>query len=439
MNLETAPPLAPLKIIERERNFVQPPNMDFFPGFKWAVTTAFRDPLGACRFEQGDALYNTRSAYAGEWRDALAVLEYGIDITSPPRAQSAALKHEDSGVFERNWGTKVEFDLVNYKDGKRKQPITTTQGRLYTFLRTGNFSLFDQNTDAPQCPKLVLEVNRAKAKKETKEAILETIQGIFLKRMTECIAKPNLFILAFDETNPVSRAKMVTIRDCLRPFNFSSLILTPEEAGLSDWQDFTATLSFIGFCMDSGASEKIRDALKAALYKPAKMLDLPASPNIEGQEAKPKPDAFKLRRHGLFIPAKEHKTNGDIFCLSFAHGHFYRYRVSRSKEAKAPQELIDYLELIKTDCVPNDYFNNPPFCSDLDSKLSIALDSEELAPITRLARASFTNEKYKMAHENLEVYLLENDPLTIATEIPVWLEPAEYDFYETLCSNKGEV
>jgi hypothetical protein len=46
--------------------------MEFFPGFKWAVSSAFSEPLGACRFEQGDLLYDTPDAYKGEWREALA-------------------------------------------------------------------------------------------------------------------------------------------------------------------------------------------------------------------------------------------------------------------------------------------------------------------------------------------------------------------------------
>jgi hypothetical protein len=39
--------------------------MDFFPKFKWAVPHAFGDALAACRFEQGDILYDTLMAYEG--------------------------------------------------------------------------------------------------------------------------------------------------------------------------------------------------------------------------------------------------------------------------------------------------------------------------------------------------------------------------------------
>ena len=40
---------------------------NFLDGFLWAVPTAFSDPLAACRFEQGDILYDTKKAYEGTW------------------------------------------------------------------------------------------------------------------------------------------------------------------------------------------------------------------------------------------------------------------------------------------------------------------------------------------------------------------------------------
>jgi hypothetical protein len=267
--------------------------MDFFPGFKWAVSSAFSDPLGACRFEQGDALYNSPDAYKGTWSDALARLEHGRDIKSPPRAQILVLnREEDDNVFERNWESPVEFDLVHYREERRKEPLKTTQGRLYTFLRTGDFSIFDSRTPPPPVPLLV--------KKTNDEKYLEAVQPVFVERTPKRIKSSNFFILAIDHTNPVSKAKYYALKHRLeKEFLPVEITISPKEASLKNWESFVPTLNFVAFCIDSNDPEKIKGALKQVLYKPVKK----KQPETPGEEPKKKREAFVLRRHGLFIPS----------------------------------------------------------------------------------------------------------------------------------------
>jgi len=347
----------------------------------------------------------------------LAHLSYSVTVTMPKSSSGKnTLKEEESAIFERNWQTTVGLELMNHKTGE-KRVVQTTQGRLYSFLRTGNFDILEKSSPTPVLPILVVAANKK----------LEEIQQAIVPLVSVGMEKPNLFIMAFDMTNPGSRAKPDAIRACLKQDEFpvTEKVISPKELGVADWETYAPTINFLVFCVDTGACEKLRDSLKRALYKPVK-------------NKKTKRENFKLRKHGLFVPARQ-VHYGELVTKSFAHGegHFYRYRLDTRKLRKAPAELQRFCESILTDCAPDAYFKQQPTCSGLHLDIGIEVKRERLHQITDLAGASFKYQKYKSTHENLQTYFLEMDECTIASEIPLWMDASEYDDFAKIFSGGG--
>ena len=385
----------------------------FFAGFAWSVPSAFCDPLGACRFEEGDSLYDTKDGYL-QWDEGLKGLKYGIQIREPKKTAKGALKEDEDAIFARNWLEPVTFELTRYQQNKREL-ITTTQGRLYSFLRTGDFAFLDAKTQAPIVPILVIEANR----------LLEQIDKSALRKLSEGMEKPHIFIMASDPTNPVSRAKLIDIRRCLGEYELREATFTPQDLKLANADGYAPTISYVAFATDTGATEKMRDCLKRVLYKPSKI-------------RKTTTDRFQLRRHGLLIPPKE-KSHKNLITISLAHGdgHFYRFRLDSERAKKAPQALQDFFACIVSGDCPNHFFQEPPYSSKLHLELPMKPTRDRLNKITDLAGASFGNVRYKSDHENLQTYFHEVDEATVATEVPVWIDCAEYADYKEVFPDGG--
>jgi hypothetical protein len=216
-----------------------------------------------------------------QWDEALKHLKYGIQIKTPKKTAKGTLKEDEDAVFVRNWNEPVSFELTRYQENKREM-IRTTQGRLYSFLRTGDFALLDGRTQAPAAPILVIEANR----------ILDQIDKSALGEVSKGMEKPHIFIMASDPTNPVSRAKLADIRRCLGEYELREMTFTPHDLKLANADGYAPTISYVAFATDTGAIEKMRDCLKKVLYKPSK-------------SRKTTIDRFELRRHGLLIPPNE--------------------------------------------------------------------------------------------------------------------------------------
>src|SRR5450432_3609454 len=97
---------------------------EFFRGFAWPVPLAFAGVLAACRFEQGDLLYDSPHGY-DRWSDALKPSRYGIEVTAPARATRTNAKNKE-GEFAKNWKTTVEFTLTNYKATPEVNQVVTS-------------------------------------------------------------------------------------------------------------------------------------------------------------------------------------------------------------------------------------------------------------------------------------------------------------------------
>ncbi|GAT34059.1 hypothetical protein TSACC_22482 [Terrimicrobium sacchariphilum] len=384
----------------------------FFPGFSWALPTPFTDPLGFCRFEQGDILYSSPDGYK-PWDEAVQLLQWSIQVKSPSRAIAPPLKEDEGSQFLRNWTSPVTFELTHYREGSRVETITTTQGRLYKFLQTGDFAHLDASSPEPLIPLLVADAAKC----------LEQVGRDALHSLYDGLKKPHAFLMAFDPCNQVSKAKLSQIRRCLSHYpDLREQIFSPHELGLSDASAFVPTVSIAAFVVDTGGTEAMRDCLKKVLYKPSKTA---------------KVSRFNLRAHGHFIPFKEKEQKEGLITISFAHGNFYRFRVDTGKAKSTAPELQDFFQMLRDGDCPNHFFTEPPTSSGLRLKIKDNITRHRDHQIIGLANACYGAGLYKSAHENLQCYFLQNDPTSIAVEIPIWLDAEEYDGYEAIFPEGG--
>ena len=96
--------------------------------------------------------------------------------------------------------------------------------------------------------------------------------------------------------------------------------------------------------------------------------------------------------------------------------------------------LRQYLEKMFKEC-PHDYFQRGPRSSALKFKLNnldlMHVRNHDLSNWT-LKGLEVNGERYKTPHSKVQVCMLENDKSTVAVEIPLWLEPQEAEFYQSL-------
>ena len=117
---------------------------------------------------------------------------------------------------------------------------------------------------------------------------------------------------------------------------------------------------------------------------------------------------------------------------SLNHGWFYHYRIHMPKTEKlcnnGLSSLQVFMEKMLTTC-PDHYFQSGPRGSalrfDIETK-KVRIDGHE---VCRLAELGLKHGRYKTAHSNVEVYMLENDLKTIGVELPIWLLPHEMELY----------
>lgn len=124
---------------------------------------------------------------------------------------------------------------------------------------------------------------------------------------------------------------------------------------------------------------------------------------------------------------------------SFDHkGGRYHYRIHALKINELCKDFLSplrkYLEDMFEQC-PHDYFQIGPRGSALKFRLDNLnikhAKHHDLCDWTKLGLEK-NNERYNTAHSQVQVFMLENDDKTIATEIPLWLEPEEAEFYQSL-------
>ena len=120
---------------------------------------------------------------------------------------------------------------------------------------------------------------------------------------------------------------------------------------------------------------------------------------------------------------------------SFKHGWFYHYRIHTPKTDELCCdgfcELNNFLNKMFESC-PDHYFHVGPRSSHLKFSLDVSPVKVEGHEISKLAELGLKSGRYKTAHSNVQVYMLENDSSTIGVEVPIWLMPYELELYRSL-------
>lgn len=120
---------------------------------------------------------------------------------------------------------------------------------------------------------------------------------------------------------------------------------------------------------------------------------------------------------------------------SFKHGWFYHYRMHEPKtEALCSDEFLSLRKFMEKmfDGCPDHYFTTGPRSSALRFCLNIDPVHIKGHEICKLAEIGVESGRYKTAHSNVEVYMLEMDGHTVAVEVPIWLMPDELKVFRAL-------
>lgn len=131
--------------------------------------------------------------------------------------------------------------------------------------------------------------------------------------------------------------------------------------------------------------------------------------------------SLRYNRYGLFIP-----RTGRIICFSFAHSGsmYYRYRLAEFKLKSIPDGLSCYLRSLLIYC-PQEYFFSGSRASGFILTMQVSMNHSTSHGISSFVLKALSVGKFKSGHENVEKYMLESDPDTIACEVPVWYEKPE--------------
>ena len=138
---------------------------NFFPGFEWAIPSAFADALGACQFSRGDTLYSSPVAYR-EWNEEFYESAKGLRAIKvlSPEAKPAP---PSPGLFQSNWNSVAEVEVFMPGGQNGAEILSTTQGRIYSLLWRGDSSVLDLATSVPIIPHpagyLLKNLNHAKS------------------------------------------------------------------------------------------------------------------------------------------------------------------------------------------------------------------------------------------------------------------------------------
>ena len=120
---------------------------------------------------------------------------------------------------------------------------------------------------------------------------------------------------------------------------------------------------------------------------------------------------------------------------SLHHGWFYHYRVHCKKTdslcGNGYSSLGGFMAKMLSEC-PDHYFDTGPRSSSLKFDVNTKPARVDGHEVCKLAELGMQTGRYKTAHSNVEVYMLENDSSTIAVEVPIWLQPHELEAYRAL-------
>jgi hypothetical protein len=264
--------------------------MDFLPGFAWPVPRAFSSAVAACRFEQGDVLYDAAAAYAPWHGGVPRGVGYWVEVLDPPRSARGVPADAEGNRFEANWSSPVVIEICEPGGVCRK--VRCTQGRLFTCLWRDRPDLLAEastgvESDLPM-PKVARDLHKQL------EAAVPKLRAALA---TDSIRL--LFVSVLDASSEASRAKARAIEAALATrYAPVSIDLSPVEAAVPEGDGFHPTLRVRGTAVEESDPEAIRGLLKRALYAPTR----PSGGSGT--------DRFKLERHGLLVAGEAESSSG---------------------------------------------------------------------------------------------------------------------------------
>lgn len=227
---------------------------ELFPGFAWAVPTAFAAAISSFRFEQGDVLYREARGYAS-LSDRVPDGLTAIQVRQPTRSGRAVPSEYEGDRRLANWRSEVELDRFDLATGAISSH-TTTQGRLFVSLWRGSDAAFESSSDEPPLPRSVRELAQV-----VREGAL------VLPRPDERIRVVHRFAFAVDLASDASRAKAMAIRNAISSLGPITIHdASPVTLGVEDAQAYPPTLVVQSVFCAAVESAAIAAALKRVLY-----------------------------------------------------------------------------------------------------------------------------------------------------------------------------
>lgn len=251
---------------------------DFFDGFKWNLPKAFADALAKCLFEVGDVIYDNPKAYSINWSNAKFILKHSIQVKSISSSNTTQNESNYESVFFDNWNSEITIDFFSYPL-MEKIELTTTQGRLYSFLWKGDE-----------------EYILTKNKFIEKSLLLKSVSKNIMKYTPELLKSTNsdydyLFIFSVNIANQFYNEKLQKIKSS---FNNKSEFISyrvqtysPSDIGNNSLLNICPTIRFNVFEIN-GTFDIINESLKNALYVPSK-------------NKKSDKEYFRLKAHGVLL------------------------------------------------------------------------------------------------------------------------------------------
>ncbi|MDD5650864.1 MAG: PD-(D/E)XK nuclease family protein [Candidatus Nanoarchaeia archaeon] len=112
---------------------------------------------------------------------------------------------------------------------------------------------------------------------------------------------------------------------------------------------------------------------------------------------------------------------------SMDHKWFYQYRLHTQKSLELSEdfpELHNYLETV-FEKRPDEYFKQGISGSKLNFNLKLKIYQLNVHEICELTKEALKQDMKKTGHTKVELFFLERDDKTIASEIPIWIHPEE--------------
>lgn len=259
----------------------------YFSQFSWAIPLGFADALSQCQFGEGDILYPKKAAYDELWD--VQKIGYAIQILYPAR-QTNVPKEDVSEVFKKNWASEVRLQKYYCKSPeddqftKKGELISTTQGRLYTSIWTGDLKFLESDSADPIMPLVHTReaVKLIKTDSNVTTNRIEQVEKTALEKSKGAV----VFAMPYDRSNKVSQAKFLNIQDTLKlDLTGKPILLTPRQAEISDWRLFQPTVNIALFVTPKLNAKSLHEKVKKATY-------------VKAKDRKTDRDAYDIKKHG---------------------------------------------------------------------------------------------------------------------------------------------